>query len=72
MQFIIFGSYSPHNDDYSRDYVVVYALRSNKIAEANYSSYKGEALAAVVGYCLFLAISLWTMFILVTKHQPLR
>ena len=33
-------------DEFGREYVVVYALRSNNTAKANYSSYEGEALAA--------------------------
>ena len=41
------GAVLTRNDDFGHEYVVAYASQSNNMTEANYSSYKGETLAAV-------------------------
>ncbi len=41
------GAVHTQNDELSSEYVVVFASQSNNTAEANYSSYEGEALVAV-------------------------
>ena len=41
------GAVLTQKDDEGREYVVAFASRSNNNAESNYSSYEGEALAAV-------------------------
>ena len=59
-------------DDFCREYVVVYASRSNNMAKANYSSYERETLAAVRAIACFRLYLYGQHFILVTDHQPLR
>jgi hypothetical protein len=54
------GAVLTQKDDLGREYVVAYASRSNNTAEANYSLYKGEALAAVWAIAHFSSISLWS------------
>jgi hypothetical protein len=41
------GAIFTQKDDLGREYVVAYVSRSSNTAEATYSSYEGEALAAV-------------------------
>jgi hypothetical protein len=59
-------------DDFGREYVVAYASRSNNTTEANFSSYEGEALAAVWAILHFHPYLYGHRFTLVTNHQPLR
>jgi hypothetical protein len=66
------GAVLTQKDDLSREYVVAYALRSNNMAEANYSSYEGKALAAVWAIVHFRPYLYGQRFTLVTDHQPLR
>ena len=41
------GAVLTQKDEEGKEYVVAYASRSNNSAESNYSSYEGEALAAI-------------------------
>jgi hypothetical protein len=41
------GAVLTQKDDFGQEYIVAYASQSNNTAEANYSSYKGETLAAM-------------------------
>ena len=59
-------------DDSGREYVFAYASQSNNTAKANYSSYEGEALAAVWAIAHFRPYLYDQQFTLVTDHQPLR
>jgi hypothetical protein len=58
-----------HPDGQER--VVAYASRSNSVSERNYTSYKGEMLAAVWGVEHFQYWLTGRKFKLVTDHQPL-
>ena len=66
------GAIRTQKDDFGREYVVAYAAQSNNTAEANYSSYEGEALAAVWAIAHFRPNLYGQHFILVTDHQLLR
>ena len=66
------GAILTHKDDFSREYVVTYALRSNNIAEANYSFYKGETLMAIWDIAHFRPYIYGQRFTFVTNHQPLQ
>ena len=59
-------------DDESKEFVVAYASRSNNNAEAQYSSYEGECLAAVWAIGHFRCYLYSDEFLLVTDHQPLK
>ena len=66
------GAILTHKDDFSREYVVTYASRSNNIAEANYSFYKGETLTAIWDIAHFRPYIYGQRFTFVTNHQPLQ
>ena len=66
------GAVLTQKDDFGRECVVAYVLQSNNTTEANYSSYEGEALAAVWAIAHFCPYLYGQRFILVTDHQPLR
>ena len=66
------GAVLTQKDDFGREYVVAYTSRSNNTAEANYSTYKGEVLAAVWVIAHFLPYFYGQRFTLVIDHQPLR
>ena len=66
------GAVPTQNNNFGREYVVVYALQSNYTAEANYSIYKGETLEVVWAIAHFRPYFNGQRFILVTDHQPLR
>ena len=66
------GAILTQKDDFGREYIVAYASRSNNTAEANYSSYVGETLAAVWAIAHFWPYLYGQHFTLVIDHQPLR
>jgi hypothetical protein len=59
-------------DDEGKEFVIVYASQSNNNAEAQYSSYEGECLAAIWAIAHFLCYLYGNEFLLVTNHQPLK
>ena len=59
-------------DDEGHEFVVAYASRSNNSAEAKYSSYEGECLAAVWAVAHFRCYLFGNPFTLITDHQPLK
>ena len=65
------GAVLTKRDDFGWEYVVAYALRSNNTAEANYSSYEGEALAVVWAIAHFWPYLYGERFTLVIDRQPL-
>ena len=58
-------------DDFGRRYVVAYTSQNNNTAEANFSSYDGETLAAVWAFVHFQPYLYSHHFALMTDHQPL-
>ena len=66
------GAVLTQKDDFGRECVVAYASRSNNTAEANYSSYEGEAFVAVWAIADFRPYLYGQRFTLVTNYQPLR
>ena len=66
------GAILTQKDDFGREYVIAYVSQSNNMVEANYSSYKGEALAAVWIIAHFWPYLYSQRFTLVTDHQPLQ
>ena len=66
------GAVLTQKDDFGREYVIAYTSRSNNIAEANYSTYKGEVLAVVWTIAHFWPYFYGQRFTLVIDHQPLR
>jgi hypothetical protein len=59
-------------DDDGKEFVIAYASRSNNNAEAQYSSYERECLAAIWAIAHFLCYLYGNEFLLVTDHQPLK
>jgi hypothetical protein len=59
-------------DDDGKEFVIAYVSRSNNNAEAQYSSYKGECLAAIWAISHFRCYLYGNEFLLVTNHQPLK
>jgi len=59
-------------DEEGKEYVVASTSRSNNSAKFNYSSYEGEALAAVWTIAYFWPYLYGQRFTLVTDHQPLK
>ena len=68
----VWEQFSLRRDDFGREYVVAYPSRSNNTAKANYSSYEGEALAAMWAIAHIWPYLYGECFTLVTDHQPLR
>ena len=66
------GAVLNKKDDFGQEYVIAYASRSNNTAEANYSSYDREALAAVWAIVHFRPYLYGQRFALVIDQQPLR
>lgn len=66
------GAVLTQKDTSGVEYVVAYASRSNNPAEAKYSSYEGECLAAVWAIAHFRPYLYGQTFELVTDHQPLK
>jgi hypothetical protein len=59
-------------DDDGKEFVIAYASRSNNNAEAQYSSYEEECLAAIWTIVHFQCYLYGNEFLLVTDHQPLK
>ena len=59
-------------DDDGKEFMIVYASRSNNNAEAQYSSYEGTCLAAIWAIAHFRCYLYGNEFLLVTDHQPLK
>ncbi|BBN03753.1 hypothetical protein Mp_2g26090 [Marchantia polymorpha subsp. ruderalis] len=66
------GAVWTQRDDEGKEFVVVYASRSNNATDTRYSLYKGECLAAVWAVAHFRCYLFGTQFTLVTDHQPLK
>jgi len=61
---VIFGQF----DEEGKEYVIVYASRSNNKAEINYSSYEGECLVVIWAIIHFKPYLYATEFNLYTNH----
>jgi hypothetical protein len=59
-------------DDDRKEFVIAYASQSNNNAEAQYSSYEGECLAAIWAIAHFRCYLYGNEFLLVIDHQPLK
>ena len=66
------GAVLAQKDDVGREFVIAFATRSNNNTESNYSSYEGEALAAVWAIAHFRPYLYGQRFTLVTDHQQLK
>jgi hypothetical protein len=66
------GAVLSQQDSLGREYMVACCSRSLNKAEGNYSSYKGECLAAVWAVKLFKHFIHGRRFTLVTDHEPLK
>jgi hypothetical protein len=66
------GAVLTQMDDDGKEFVIAYASRSNNNAEAQYSSYEGECLAAIWAIAHFRCYLYGNEFLLVTDHQPLK
>lgn len=66
------GAVLTQMDDLGKEFVVAYASRSNNNAEAQYSSYESECLAAIWAIAHFHCYLYGNKFLLVTDHQPLK
>ncbi len=59
-------------DEEGKEYVIVYASRSNNKAKSNYSSYEGECLVIIWAIIHFKPYLYGTKFILYIDHQPIK
>jgi hypothetical protein len=59
-------------DEEGKEYVIVYASRSNNKVESNYFSYEGECLDVVWAVIHFRPYLYGTKFTLYTDHQPIK
>jgi hypothetical protein len=66
------GAVLTQMDDDGKEFMIAYASRSNKNAEAQYSLYEGECLAAIWAIAHFQCYLYDNEFLLVTDHQPLK
>jgi hypothetical protein len=66
------GAVLTQMDDDGKEFVIAYASWSNNNAEAQYSSYEGECLAAIWAIAHFRCYLYGNEFLLVTGHQPLK
>jgi hypothetical protein len=66
------GAVLTQMDDNGKEFVIAYTSRSNNNAEAQYSSYEGECLAAIWAIAHFRCYLYSNEFLLVTDHQPLK
>jgi hypothetical protein len=66
------GMVLTQKDEEGKKYVVAYASRSNNSVESNYSSYEGEALAAVWAIAHFRPYLYEQKFTLVTDNHPFK
>ena len=66
------GAVLSQNDDTGQEYMVACCSRSLNKHERNYSSYKGECLAAVWGTKIYRHFLHGRHFTIVTDHEPLK
>jgi hypothetical protein len=66
------GAVLTQMDDDGKEFVIAYASWSNNNAEAQYSSYERECLAAIWAIAHFRCYLYGNDFLLVTTHQPLK
>jgi hypothetical protein len=66
------GTVLTQMDDDGKEFMIAYVSRSNNNAEAQYSSYEGECLAAIWAIVHFRCYLYGNEFLLVTDHQPLK
>jgi hypothetical protein len=59
-------------DEEGKEYVIVYASRSNNKVKNNYSSYEGECLVVIWVVIHFMPYFYGTNFTLYTDHQPIK
>jgi hypothetical protein len=70
--YLDIGAMLTQMDDDGKEFVIAYASRSNNNAEAQYSSYEEECLAAIWAIAYFRCYLYGNKFLLVTDHQPLK
>jgi hypothetical protein len=66
------GAVLTQMDDNGKEFVIAYLSWSNNNAEAQYSSYEGECLAAIWAIAHFRCYLYDNEFLLVIDHQPLK
>ena len=66
------GAVLSQTDDTGQEYMVACCSRSLNKHERNYSSYKGECLAAVWGTKIYRHFLHGRHFTIVTDHEPLK